>query len=232
MSVLKRRDLPQTEVDSEGSWAISYGDMITLLLSFFILFFSTDKVKDHQNELQRSLITKLSAASHLETPPPSVAANENDPSLMEILKARVHKSGQKIIVEFPEVSFFKLGDTKLTSEGRTELSKFLNIYQAYAGSYYLNILAYTDNKKVMPLKGRKFSDNLELSALRSVSTMRTLQKMGVPLNRMKLGGYGEMKMTATDLNRAIASTPNYETDGLKLSRKVVLVIEPDTKESL
>jgi len=40
-----RQTLRQTEeslqaVDTEGSWAISYGDMVTLLLTFFILFSS------------------------------------------------------------------------------------------------------------------------------------------------------------------------------------------------
>ena len=34
------------EIDSEGSWAISYGDMITLLLTFFILFFNMKKHDD------------------------------------------------------------------------------------------------------------------------------------------------------------------------------------------
>lgn len=29
----------QIHTDSDGSWAISYGDMITLLLSFFVIFF-------------------------------------------------------------------------------------------------------------------------------------------------------------------------------------------------
>ena len=35
--VKKNRRIHQEE-DSEGSWAVSYGDMITLLLSFFVIF--------------------------------------------------------------------------------------------------------------------------------------------------------------------------------------------------
>ena len=37
-----KREQEQIHIDTEGSWAISYGDMITLLLGFFILFFSLE----------------------------------------------------------------------------------------------------------------------------------------------------------------------------------------------
>lgn len=188
--------------------------------------------KAHQSELQKSLITKLSDATEPETSQKNADKHDFDDELSKNLNAKVHKSGQKVIVEFPETSFFKLGETQLSTEGKSELGRFLKIYQPFAGSYYLNILAYTDNKKVIPYPGRKFSDNLELSALRSVSAMRALQTMGIPLNRMKLGGYGEMKMTVDELNRKIASTPDYKTNGLKLARKIVLIIEPELRENL
>ena len=51
--IAKTEELMSTE--SEGSWAISYGDMITLLLTFFILFFSTDKSKPEQKEKQETV---------------------------------------------------------------------------------------------------------------------------------------------------------------------------------
>ena len=49
------------EVDSEGSWAVSYGDMVTLLLTFFIIFFTTDPKQGTKQrvELKISLIETL-----------------------------------------------------------------------------------------------------------------------------------------------------------------------------
>jgi flagellar motor protein MotB len=70
--------------------------------------------------------------------------------------------------------------------------------------------------------GRRFKDNLELSALRAVSAMRELQELGVPLHRMKVGGYGEIRKLAGDAS---------DSD-LALARKLVLVIEPELKETL
>jgi len=235
LSILRRRRVTDhIEVDTEGSWAISYGDMVTLLLSFFILFFSTDATKDRIEAMEGSLKLKIEAHSK----PDSVSVKPKgqdpqfDPALVNRLAADVHKVGQKLIIDFPEVSFFKLGKIELTPLGKAQLKKFVDVYMPYAGNYIVGIRAYTDNKKVRANSSGRYQDNLELSALRSVAAMRVLQKLGVPMNRMRLGGLGELRMTAEDLGRAIASTPDYAHNGLSLARKIVLVIEPEPKESL
>lgn len=234
MAVLRRRrSTDHFEVDTEGSWAISYGDMITLLLSFFILFFSTDARKDRLQAMEASLMVKLESRSKpdLVTVKQSGRDPQFDPSMMNHLAAKTHKVGQKLIVEFPQISFFDLGKVEINKMGKFELKKFVDVYMPYAGNYIVGIRAYTDNKKVLAGSSR-FKDNWELSALRSVATMRVLQKMGIPMNRMRLGGYGELRLTAEDLNRAIASTSDYSKNGIALDRKIVLVIEPEPRESL
>jgi hypothetical protein len=41
-----------------------------------------------------------------------------------------------------------------------------------------------------------------------------------------------LKLTAEDLSRAIASTPEYSRAGLPLARKIVLIVEPEPREKL
>lgn len=231
MPVIRRRRMTDhQEVDTEGSWAISYGDMITLLLTFFILFFSTDKEKDRMQTMNATLLALLNSTDSKTPDQPPGQDPMMERLVAEKLNAKAFKLGGKLVVEFPGVSFFKLGAVDLTSEGRTELGKFIRVYMPYAGNYRLNIHAYTDHKKVRPTA--RFTDNLELSALRSISAMRFLQKNGLPLRSMRLGGYGELNLNEEELSRAIASTPNYALEGLGLARKIVLVIEPEPKESL
>lgn len=241
MGVMKRRQHSEgQEVDTDGSWAISYGDMITLLLAFFILFFSTDPERDRLKLMEQSLIIKLDSTYKAKTES-SARGNERNPAsevlaadLMgpEQFKAKVYKVGERLIVEFPRTSFFGLGKIELTKEGERELGGFVAKYMPYAGNYVLGIRAFTDNKKVLNVSNRRFKDNLELSALRSVAAMRVLQKNGVPLSRMRLGGYGELNLTAEDLARAVKDEPDYVSNGIALARKVVLVIEPEMKEDL
>ncbi len=254
------------EADSEGSWAISYGDMVTLLLCFFILFFTIDPKKDQTSALQQALLSVLlkesaspnpeagrspatvgdqSAAgqSHLKAEAQAQgrlsSARGNDKVVelkseeVEKWGGKIHKMGSRIVIEFPGVSFFDSGGIKVTKKGEENLKRFIGMYMPFVGSNILAVQAYTDMKKVIPLPGRKFSDNLELSALRSVATVRILQHAGIPLNRMKVSGYGEMKVTARELASLYAA--GNPSDGSStqaaydLARKVVLVIQPEGK---
>jgi chemotaxis protein MotB len=232
------------EIDSEGSWAISYGDMITLLLSFFIIFFTIEPPqKNPMNiKLKSSLVETLNGKSSAYAGEEKMEAkaegasedisigkkNETgvDPSIVKEWNGLVHDKGNHVIVEFPGVSFFNSSKTEITREGHKAIQRFVSVYMPYAGNYVLSIRAFADRRSVKQEKGKRFRDNLELTALRSVSAMRILQKAGIPLSRIRVGGYGEMITTADEMSALPANmrTPASELD---LARKIVLVVEPE-----
>lgn len=237
MAFLKKKMTYHEEVDTEGSWAISYGDMITLLLTFFIIFFTIDPSQTKQNiKLKLSLVDTLEKKSSADvaqgvTEPFSVGKEKDqgaDPQILKEWNGVVHDRGHHVIVEFPYVSFFKDGQESLTQEGAHALSKFVNVYMPYAGNYFLSIRAFADQRKVMQKPGRRFKDNLELTALRSVATMRALQKAGIPLSRIRVGGYGELALTAQELE-SIPKEKRGPASHHDLARKVVIVIEPEVR---
>lgn len=232
------------EADSEGSWAISYGDMITLLLTFFIIFFNTSRTNENSKAIQdvmlKTLSSKLKNSDSASANTRSVSAvalgvkQEGisiEENIIKTLGVKIEKVGSKLILDFQEVSFYNFGKTEVTPEGSKALTEFVEAYLPFAGSNQLGIRAYTDDKPVVRLPNRRFSDNLELSALRSVSAMRILQNAGLPLDRMKIGGYGELRLTADELEKA-RGLAGPTARGLPLARKVVLVIEPETKDHL
>ena len=232
--------LANEPVDEEGSWAISYGDMITVLMSFFILYFSMDPKNHDDKQLANSLVLALSDKSEntsaiSKTREPAQINDDlslgDDPEgsgvdekWMDIMGARITKMGSKLIVEFPEVSFFHSGAIDLRDEAIVVLRQFSGRYLPYAGKYQLGVQAYTDKTPVRYVPGRRFKDNLELSALRSVAAMRILQQAGVPIQNMKLSGYGEF----LKVRDAVKQYQPSDQDGL--ARKVVLVVEPKDEE--
>jgi chemotaxis protein MotB len=230
--IARERALNENDVDTEGSWAISYGDMITLLLSFFVLYFTADFDKVKIEQINSSLVGALKPINPGSSPirhPQSLNIGKTE-GLMGIEQvlinewgARVHQIGRRLIVEFPGISFYDSGWPQLNSKGKSTIAKFAEIYTPYAGNYVLGIRAYTDKTPVK--EGARYKDNLELSALRSVSAMRWLQKEGIPLRRMKLAGYGEHLVTAQEL--ALLPEPSNYVEKLALARKVVFVIEPE-----
>ena len=231
----RKKSIQSNSVDSEGSWAISYGDMVTLLLAFFVLFFSIDQQEISAKKLAQSLITNIetlgsnSEDGKKESP---IQAGEDqkeqgvDDKILENWGAEVSQIGDRIVVDFPGVVFFKVGETKPTGSAKEVLQKFVNKYLPYAGKYRLGVKAYTDNRTVLQKPGRAFKDNLELSALRAVATMRILQVSGIPLNRMGLAGYGVLNLKPEYIEKLPEKYQNM--DSRDLARKVLLIIEPET----
>ena len=110
MSTLRTKK--HEEVDAEGSWAISYGDMITVLLAFFVMFFSVD-FKDEEKELiNSSLIESLASREVINKASFSkkklVEGIDVDSSLQV---KQIDKDN--ILVFFKGKSFFKSGKTKI-----------------------------------------------------------------------------------------------------------------------
>ncbi|MBK9038671.1 MAG: hypothetical protein IPL83_05805 [Bdellovibrionales bacterium] len=221
------------EIDTEGTWAISYGDMVTLLLSFFVLYFTVDQKADQAQHLQDSLMASLKSLSEEDKPIDKSSyklhigeekSTEIDQKIIDRLGAKVHQVGQKIVIEFPGVSFFDIGKIDLRSDGVRMLSEFVTAYLPFAGKYSLGVHSFTDTRQVLRTKNRRFNDNLELSALRSVAAMRVLQSRGIPLHAMRISGLGELEVTSEQLK---ASGVNLLSgDPRDLARKVVLVVEP------
>lgn len=238
------------EIDSEGSWAVSYGDMITLLLTFFIIFFSIKPVDNASGPnknagLQISLIKALKAESKTAAQSPSqnigqagskkepVIAEDNSnqhglsKKLLEKIKGTPHIKGEEILIEFPDISFFNTSKIELTKDGEDALREFSKIFIPYMGHFQVSIRAFTDSRKVKNTNEYRFKDNLELSALRGVAAMRLMQKSGLPLERIKVAGYGELRTTMRDIASISKEyTPAEKSKALSLSRKIVLVIEP------
>lgn len=214
------------EEENEGTWAISYGDMITLLLSFFVIFFTTDFKAQKVESMNRHLTFDLDVLN-TETTSMEVKKNVTIPE-MDGLDLKVHPVGENLIITFGKKSFFESGSTKVRPEVVQTLSLFVQKYLPYAGQYQLSIKGFTDKRRVLKLN-RKYEDNLELSVLRAVSVMRQFQKLGIPLNRMEIAGLGEMKQIEKIIPKASELT---EAELNSLSRTIVLVIKPEREKWL
>jgi chemotaxis protein MotB len=235
--ILRKRESTD-DTDAEGSWAISYGDMITLLLTFFVLFFNVNTKKNETKELlQKAIMTEFGVEKGAskedqakEAPRMSMGDQKDGELEANTLKewgGTLHRDGDKVVIEFPNTTFYDLGKVDVKEQSVKVLQQFANKYVKFAGTSSLSIKAFTDSVPVR--NSQRFHDNLELSALRAIAAMRVLQHSGIPLDRMKISGHGETltrkPSSETDANGAI-KTPD------EFARKVILVIEPFTKEKL
>ncbi|HAG91332.1 MAG TPA: hypothetical protein DCL41_05645 [Bdellovibrionales bacterium] len=223
---LERRNHASPEGDHNSNWAISYGDMITLLLAFFVMFFSVDKssekaeIKLLAQLIQKEFKEQREPAAERTWGMPTENEAGNYVGMGEIIKEKLNVStavkGNRLIIEFPDTSFFNTADYKLTQSGVAALERFAKVFTKFSGQLRLVVRGYTDNRPVRAGARSAYSDNLELSSLRAISALRVMEANGVPFSLMRIGGYGE-----TDKSKA-----ELDAKQLALDRKIVLVIEP------
>lgn len=225
------------EHENDELWAISYGDMITLLLSFFVIYFSIDPKKKDMDKLDNHMISsfKMVDLKNAKSSAPSITNDINGKNLedapkFEILKnARITKIDDRLLVTFDQMSFFSTAQVEPDVQGEVALKEFAAKFLPYAGLYKIGIKAFTDKR---PVKNQyRFKDNMELSALRALAALRILQKAGIPLDRMEIAGYGEMNK----LHSLMDAKKLKELSDLQikdLSRTIVLIIKHENEQSV
>jgi flagellar motor protein MotB len=226
--LLKKKSYVDDSID-EGTWAISYGDMITLLLSFFVIFFTHDPEQQKLEKMNRHLTFQLDNLVPSVAPVSSEVGKGPKVKMPPLagLVMRANEVDDNIVVTFQATSFFDSGSLIVNRQGEKLLKEFSEKYLPYAGNYRLAVKGFTDKRKVRKLKHRKYGDNLELSALRSLSAIRILQNSGIPLNRMEIAGSGELEL----INKVLPNPEGLTKEELdSYSRTVVLVVQP-VKES-
>ncbi len=199
-----------------NNWEISYGDMVTLLLGFFVIFFNIKQ--DEPSRIQFFIDEFKNHLTHSTAPQTREPQQENILQIFEPIaretKTYPYQSGNKLVIEFPGVSFFEAGEALLSQEGQNALASFAQKAKKFTGQFRFVVRGYTDHK---PLgKHPLYKDNLELSAFRSIAAIRFLHKQGIQLSQMRVGGYGESEHMERQLPESIR----------KQDRKVVVVVEP------
>lgn len=173
-------------------WIYTYGDMVTLLLCFFVLLFAMSKTNEEK--------FKAVAASFRGGPPASPYMFTGAPSPMDTLENNMRKSDisaevtditvddRGIAVSFSDTVLFAPGSATPTQKGVDTVEKFARIL--YAIPNRIVIEGYTDNT---PIKTKLYPSNWELSAARAAAIARLLEEFGIKSNRMEIAAYGSTR---------------------------------------
>lgn len=206
MKKYSRKKSPVKVFGNENdAWLISYSDLVTNLLCFFMIFFTTKAVqeKDDFSKVVDSL--KLSYAA--ENPEKDQTKNF-DPGIIGKLKEIEKISGTQTLIykkflqiEFPKGDMFLAGSAKVKKSEIAELNKVITELAPYRGKYQFTVVAYTDPTKVKASKSRWWSNNEELSALRALNVQNLFYEQGFEQGEVFVLGQGVKvnKMMAQDL---------------------------------
>lgn len=217
--------------ENHERYLITYADMITLLLVFFIVLFSISNA-DKDKFLRVS--TSIKEALHVNVLTQDVEGGgggnnlEADPRFMEYLSVRsqvesmtqqlqvaaedvdVELTRDGIVIHLSEAVLFPPGDAQLRPEGLKVLDQLAGILAQLPNE--VRVEGHTDNVQPPEISA---ADNWELSAKRAVVTVRYLTTIkDLPPERFSAVGYGQYRPRGD----------NNTLDGRRKNRRVDFVI--------
>jgi len=178
---------------------VPYGNLMTILLIFFLVLYSYAYLANPKYEKALERIKKELSKE--------LANKPEDTEIAEKLQKELEKFGTVMIsatrikVDLPAPILFDSGKAELKTESLEVLKKIGNILKDTQNKIIVE--GHTDN---VPIAGGKYSSNWELSSARAFSVIKYFVKdIGINPERLTAYGYGEYRPLVpndTEENRA------------------------------
>ncbi|MBI5509859.1 MAG: OmpA family protein [Deltaproteobacteria bacterium] len=185
------------EEDVTAFWLITYSDMVTLLLTFFLLIYSfTQFNEDDASELMR-MLNDLARSRRVETHElvnMSRTADEikeavaPDPTHDQPL---VQVSETEVRLVLPAELTFGSGEATLTESAQAHLLAMAERLVSFPGR--IRIEGHTDN---VPMRSALIPSNWHLSAARAQAVARLFIAAGLKPTAIEVVGYGDARPVA------------------------------------
>ena len=215
---MKKRKEAAEEVRDSNAWMVTFSDLLTLLLTFFVLLLTMSSLDDKKLEEAFGFFTGALGALNpggmgkiekiLILPPRALVLEafsgkdfaaekvNQEKNVKKILQNRgiedvikVDFSIRGIVLRISDRLLFDSGSANINSRAFPVLNKLSLILDEY--SHDILIEGHTDN---VPISTEKFPSNWELSLARATSIVRHLiSKEMISPERLSAGGYGDSK---------------------------------------
>lgn len=193
----RRKKIPPA--DQTEQWLLTYGDMVTLMMTFFILLFSMSTIDPVKLRAFADALSEVMGASPVERDEIDLAAIMEkvteiviDQNMQENVTVSSSKRG--VNISFKGDVAFKTGSADLSDLAKNLLDKLapeINAALQAQIPFPIAIEGHTDN---IPLReGGAFPSNWELSTARASATVRYLINEGgvvAPEGQGKLSAIG------------------------------------------
>ncbi len=224
--------------DTTSEWILTFADMTTLLLVFFILLFSMSIIDEKR--FTDSFLTVRQVFGGKDKELLTTTIRHDDAAIVDAVRLQkqliesqrkvfsdvrtfMNQKGMEgvvgaifdegiITLRVPSNVLFAKGEVEISAQGEV-LLQALRDYFLKNKTQTINIKGYTDDTQ--PKAGSRFKDNWEISALRAVNTLRYFVRSGIEPNRL----------TATGLGDLDPLLPNSSEENRAKNRRVEFVLE-------
>lgn len=217
---------PPSFAEGDGdSWLISYLDVLTLLITLFVLLLALAgqglaTQGSRSGGAFAAMITPQAEAAALMVAgaglkPRHEGLQPGFPGL-DIEGVSVAEGQQGITLRIDDNLLFDSGQALLTDQGREVLGRLREILVTFEGD--ISVEGHTDS---IPIATPRFPSNWELSSGRATAVLRYLTELGLPGERLRAVGYAE--------TRPLGS--NATAEGRAANRRVELLLHQEPASS-
>lgn len=207
--------LPRSESGSAPEWAITYADLITLVLIFFIALFSYSSMDAAKYRAMAAGMRQAFGAKNLPyaSAPRGPAIAEDGTVALGIRAEReleglaasggpggpfeIHRSAEGLRLRVTNRLMFPVASAEMAPLAAEFLDRLAPILTRYP--YRVEVQGHTDG---LPIQNQVYPSNWELSAARAGTVVRELIVRGVPGVRLSAVGFADTHPLAPDEDEA------------------------------
>lgn len=229
-----RPQIVEAEAGDSNPWAVSYSDLLMVLMSFFIIFFSFEDAKPVPDSVKKiadfltdsKIVNQLRPEDQLantttaqSTAPGAItqAPTDTDKSTQNRLAERLSDLmapsagfvsettlADGLIIEF-NGNIFGSGKWNVDQKLSAQLDLFVSALMAQSESIEIEVIGEADRQPVTLKPGKIATDNLILSSLRASSVVKYLTKKGFSEGNLKASGVGSTRSGKRSVSLKVTS---------------------------
>ncbi len=177
--------------EGEGLWLVSYADMMTLLVGFFVMLMSMAKFDYKKYEQLKKETTKI-FGGHYKDPYENLAKDLEQKVKEGGLKDQVafNQTERGVEISFKGGLFFDSGSVALRDEAAKLLESLMPVIKKQAAGFAIVVEGHTDDQ---PMRSDVLASNWELSSVRACTVTRLFEAQHFDRTKLKAIGWADTR---------------------------------------
>ncbi|MCP4500568.1 MAG: OmpA family protein [Deltaproteobacteria bacterium] len=184
----------------EEGWLLSYADLITNLLLFFVILVSASSMSAAKMQELAKQVTGEEMPESLASIQKEIDERIEERSLQDVVRTEMTAEGLELFLDSGVV--FDSGKVVIKKDMEESLASMLEELAPYSKRYHFAVEGHTDSQPVTP--NSRFESNWELSTARAIVVRGRLEAAGVDKTKIRVEGYADTltlpEETLTGLN--------------------------------
>ena len=176
---------------SEEGWLLSYADLITNLLIFFVMLLTASNMSQAKFQQIAKSVSGQENPQSLESIQKEVDKKIKDAGLEKMVSTTLTEEGLNLSLNSGVV--FDMGSAVIRPEWDSVLTKILSNLASYSKKYGFAVEGHTDSLPIAQGGKSKFPSNWELSSARAIEVRRRLEETGIDRHKIRIEAYADIK---------------------------------------